>query len=119
MDTKGLVWIGIMISFLMLLVNGACLLAISANTAKISSALEKANASPAPSEEIVKVVGKCTVLFDGIGATTGYVVEGEHGYEVVPFSPGSMADQANSSPEFLVMMKDESGIIFQPLLVQK
>lgn len=51
-------------------------------------------------EQVVKVLGKYEVQFDGMGAETGFLVETKDGLEVVPFDKGSLAGTA-TAPEYL------------------
>lgn len=61
---------------------------------------QKETIRPFAKEEVVKVLGKYEVQFDGFGATTGFLVEAKHGLDVIPFDKGSMAG-ASASPEYL------------------
>lgn len=61
---------------------------------------QKETIRPFAQEQVVKVLGKYEVQFDGLGATTGFLVESKEGLYVVPFDKGSMAG-ASASPEYL------------------
>lgn len=52
-------------------------------------------------EEVVEVVGRYNVVFDGLGKEIGFLVKSSKGMEVIPYDEGSMAANKGWEPKYL------------------
>jgi hypothetical protein len=71
-------------------------------------------------EKVVPVIGRTTIVFDGLGASMGFLVEDEDGLRVLPYDSESMATNEDFEPEYLSVVTFDNGQThYQPLVVNK
>lgn len=87
---------------------------IAVHLAVIEKTLVEANQIK-PSEEVVSIVGKCDIAFDGNGATVGFIVKNGEKMELVRFDVASPFAKTDA-PKYLLRTKYADGKIdYSPL----
>ena len=71
------------------------------NEAKVPQKSESSVAK----EKVLQVVGRTTMTFDGIGATTGFLVKDGENLRIVHYDQGSHFANPLFQPKYLIAMK--------------
>lgn len=74
--------------------------------------------APEP-EEILKIVGRATDVFDGIGVESGFVATDGVRLRLVPYDRGSMAATPGWKPQYIKLVKYDGQTIVAPVTVDQ
>ncbi|MFO0718993.1 MAG: hypothetical protein U0522_03130 [Candidatus Paceibacterota bacterium] len=66
-------------------------------------------ATPKVRQEVVKVIGRYTEVFDGVGASIGFLVQSNNGLEVINCDTGFMTASPGWKPEYLTVVHWTNG----------
>ncbi|PJE74064.1 MAG: hypothetical protein COV01_03120 [Candidatus Taylorbacteria bacterium CG10_big_fil_rev_8_21_14_0_10_41_48] len=70
-------------------------------------------------QKVVRVVGRVTSVFDGLGADVGFLVKDGDKMSIARYDKGSMADMSDWRPEYVNMITFSDGrTVMDPITVQ-
>jgi hypothetical protein len=103
-----------------LIVIAFCLVVIAFNTSgtAVGQRAEETVAKVQEQEEILRVVGRVTDVFDGIGTASGFLATDGVRLRLVPYDRGSMAAGSGWKPEFIKLVKYDGRTIIGPVTVE-